>query len=590
MKSIIHILLFLVYFNSISCSTYTNVSSGNLPFAYEPSVWHGVFEKILEQRQYLPIAYNEREISDGNNAAKCLLCDAVVTAVLSERSFDMTKIQLESQIEFFCSDLLHIEDEEVCRGLISIHIDPILYIIDQKKTDLTSTEVCSLLLGCKLGSEVFEWKIDVPKGKTVDKVESTGKDIFKIAHITDIHYDPDYSEGQVADCKEPLCCQTEQPKANPNEAACGYWGYGQSADVPERLLVASLDKMAEMDFDFIYLTGDLIAHRVWKTSQDFNKRTISYVLDLFAEKFKQKVYPILGNHEAHPVNMYTPLNITDASINQQWLFDVLYEKSLKWIDDEEARKTIKKGGYYTVTPKKGFRLIVLNNNVCQTSNWWNLYDNYDPYGQLKWLVDVLTLAEDSREVVHILSHIPSSHCLEVWSREYNRIIERFANTIAAQFNGHTHRDQFSIYYDSKNVSNNIVINGASLTPDRANPNFKIYTVDSKGFDIMDSELFTFDLDKANSNKKIDWQQYSFQKEFGVAKLTPSELDQLVRTMITDIENKNTTLIDKYHKFYYRNSATGQSTCDESCQNRYLCEILTSVAHKTTMCEKYNVQI
>ncbi|CAG9854051.1 unnamed protein product [Phyllotreta striolata] len=592
MRCLLHNTILLILLNSISGSIYANVSYNNIPSAYQPSVWHRVFQKINEKREFLPIIYNEREVSGSIiGDAVCLICDAVFTALLTERSFDMTKIQLEAQVEYYCADFLKIEEQDVCAGVIGLNMDPILYILDKKAT-VTSTEVCSMLLGCTQGSEAFEWKIDIPAGETVKKVESDGKQTFKIAHITDIHYDPDYTEGKPADCGKPQCCQPDQDNpANTSVSVCGYWTSEIHADVSPKLLNNTLDEMNSkplMDFEFVYFTGDLVSHRVWNTSQDYNRKTITYVLDVFAEKFKnKKVFPILGNHEAHPMNLYPPLNIPEDDLNQQWLFDVISEKWLHWLTDNE-KETVKNGGYYTVSPKTGFRIIVLNNNVCQSENWWNLYENKDPYGQLQWLVKVLQQAEKDKEIVHILSHIPTSACLKVWGREYNRIIERFANTIAAQFNGHTHRDHFSIYYDSKNVSNNVVINGASLVTDGAYPNFKIYTVDSKGFDILDSEVYTFDLEKANTNKKIDWYKlYSFQKDFGVANLTHTEMDRLVKTMISDIKSKNYTLINKYHDFYYRGSKIGKNVnCDSKCQNKYLCDMLTTVERQTTMCEKY----
>lgn len=56
-----------------------------------------------------------------------------------------------------------------------------------------------------------------------------------------------------------------------------------------------------------------------------------------------------------------------------------------------------------------------------------MQNDVDPFGQLSWLVEVLEDAEAQGESVHILGHIPtgSVDILKVWSREYNRIINRF---------------------------------------------------------------------------------------------------------------------------------------------------------------------
>ena len=106
----------------------------------------------------------------------------------------------------------------------------------------------------------------------------------------------------------------------------------------------------------------------------------------------------------------------------------------------------------------------------------------DSSGALQWLVSVLTEAEAAGEKVHIMSHIPPGNkdCLGAWGRNYGRIIERFENTIRAQFFGHTHNDQFIVFYDSQ--TNSRPLNVGFVTPSVTtytgmNPAYVIYTVD-----------------------------------------------------------------------------------------------------------------
>lgn len=60
---------------------------------------------------------------------------------------------------------------------------------------------------------------------------------------------------------------------------------------------------------------------------------------------------------------------------------------------------------------------------------------------------------------------------------------RFASTIVAQFNGHTHVDELRVFYSSTNTSSTeafgVAFNGAAVTPwgTNSNPSFKYYTVD-----------------------------------------------------------------------------------------------------------------
>lgn len=60
---------------------------------------------------------------------------------------------------------------------------------------------------------------------------------------------------------------------------------------------------------------------------------------------------------------------------------------------------------------------------------------------------------------------------------------RFANTIVGQFYGHTHHDEFYIFYNQSDIDQpiNVGWNGASVMPDRSNPSFKIYQVDDVTF-------------------------------------------------------------------------------------------------------------
>lgn len=53
----------------------------------------------------------------------------------------------------------------------------------------------------------------------------------------------------------------------------------------------------------MYLTGDIVSHRVWATSPEKNKAAIKKVLDLAKETFKKPIIFVLGNHEGHPANV-----------------------------------------------------------------------------------------------------------------------------------------------------------------------------------------------------------------------------------------------------------------------------------------------
>lgn len=57
-------------------------------------------------------------------------------------------------------------------------------------------------------------------------------------------------------------------------------------------------------------------------------------------------------------------------------------------------------------------------------------------------------------LTYCIGHIPpgASDCMKVWSRNYYEIVERYESTIAAQFFGHTHADEFEVFYDTMEYS------------------------------------------------------------------------------------------------------------------------------------------
>lgn len=131
---------------------------------------------------------------------------------------------------------------------------------------------------------------------------------FKVVHITDVHYDPNYLPGSHAICSEKaICCQREStPPPNGTHVPAGYWGDYHICDAPWHSIQNMFDdvKARSSNYDFVYFTGDIISHRDWATSKFSNTHDIKRVFQGFRDTFGSiPVYPVLGNHEAHPVNL-----------------------------------------------------------------------------------------------------------------------------------------------------------------------------------------------------------------------------------------------------------------------------------------------
>ena len=75
-----------------------------------------------------------------------------------------------------------------------------------------------------------------------------------------------------------------------------------------------------------------------------------------------------------------------------------------------------------------------------------------------------------------------------WSHEYNRLVKRFRNTIAGQFFGHTHLDEFEVFFkDLEPIS--VAYLAPSQTPwmdQGLNPAYRIYIIDGTQFSLISS--------------------------------------------------------------------------------------------------------
>ncbi|XP_025833565.1 sphingomyelin phosphodiesterase-like [Agrilus planipennis] len=471
-----------------------------------------------------------------------------------------------------------------------IYQDALLYIIDNTPK-LEAARFCAVYLqssGCEQ-PDGYDWSINIPQGESVPvEVNEVPSKPLKIIHISDIHYEPEYVVGSLADCTKPVCCVNASGfPENGKGTAAGIYGMYGDCDTPWVTVLSTFENIAKNhpDVDLIYYTGDTIHHQIWNTSVESNSRDLNQLLLKLNESFPNvPVIPIIGNHEPSPVNVFAPTSIEEANLSSNWLYEVFANNLKSWFPST-VLNTLKQGGYYTVKIKNNLRIIGLNSNLCINENWWLLYQDWykDPGGQLQWLVEVLLEAEKNKEFVHILSHVPSANgdCLKVWSREYRRIVERFRYTIAGQFNGHSHRDDYTLYFDSKNTSQVIgsSFNGGSVQPG-VNPNYVVYKIDPTNYAVTEKESWVFNLTEANKtpDKPPTWfKLYDFKKDFGLKDLSLQSLYSLVQQMA-----QSAALRENYVRYRYKGE---EVQCDDSCYQNVLCRIVTSELGDNTQCNE-----
>lgn len=277
-----------------------------------------------------------------------------------------------------------------------------------------------------------------------------------------------------------MCCRSGVPDSL--EDVANRWG-GYRCDSPWDAVHDMLSQIRYQHekIDYIYFTGDIVHHSPWNTTVDVITQSFDKILSNFKTVFGDiPIFPVLGNHDVHPQNQFAPHSVP-LEMNTQWLYDLMSEKYSMWLP-EDAKATIQQGGYYTVLIRPGFRVIAINNNVCNTDNFWLAYDPANSLIQLQWLHDVLLKSERDSEYTHIVMHMPSGGggCLKTWAREFRRVVDRFRSTISGIFTGHSHKDDFNLFYDrgTATFAVNVAWNGGSTTTiTNVNPNYKVYHIE-----------------------------------------------------------------------------------------------------------------
>ena len=272
-----------------------------------------------------------------------------------------------------------------------------------------------------------------------------------------------------------------------------------------------------------------------------------------------------------------------------WLLSELGDYYASWIPEEQT-ESFQDMAAYSYLYKPGFRIISFPSPLCLSYNFFLWMDFSDPGNLLAWLIEELLCAEEAGERVHILSHVPAGkpECLGAWGREYTRIVERFENTIVAQFHGHTHYDEFEVFYDieTKTRATNIAYITPSMTSHHGfNFGYRIFTVDAghpeETFRVLDTETFVFDLPSANAAGQDvfpNWYKlYSAKDDLGMENLFPADWDKVVRRLASEE--------DFYEKWltYYNKAGPGGS--DMGSKRSILCDLVTSSNLDRSKCDE-----
>ncbi|KAL9938090.1 hypothetical protein V8E36_002713 [Tilletia maclaganii] len=352
---------------------------------------------------------------------------------------------------------------------------------------------------------------------------------LRVLHFSDIHVDPRFLIGSEAACTNGQCCRADSFNATvaPNavellgtgpayphkldasniSAQAAYWG-NRKCDAPWSLVVAALESVNKINngpVDMALYTGDMVTHDAnWHLSRDLTFYTQQSLFDSMRHFLgpRTPVFAAIGNHDSSPSDAASPHSLPDGRGEQfswDWGNNARLWEAEGWLSHSEARQAATHYAGYSVSPRKGLRVITVNTDFWYRNNIFTNINttNPDNSGMLRFLTDELQKAEDNKERVWIVGHVltgwDGSNGLDNPTNLFYQIVDRFSpRTIAGIFFGHTHEDQFSVFYannatdasPAKAVAQALM--GPSITPGASiNPSLRFYDIDPETYDVLD---------------------------------------------------------------------------------------------------------
>ncbi|KAN0134393.1 Metallo-dependent phosphatase-like protein [Lactarius tabidus] len=444
-----------------------------------------------------------------------------------------------------------------------------------------------------------------PKPNPLPPPKQPSGERLKVLHLSDFHIDPRYATGSEANCTSGLCCRANNYNAGSiNETLQPAPRYGSyKCDTPFSLAAAVLEAIPvltgteQTGFAWTIYTGDLVSHDPEnQMSRDYVTYTESVVYDLFKRMLGSgPVYAALGNHDSYN-QAQDALHSLGGELAEQfsWNYDHVAQlwQQEQWIPESAVVQARAHYAAYSVQRTDGLRIITLNTDFWYSANLFNYINltQADASGMLRFLTDELQDAEDQGDRVWIMGHVLSgwdgTDPLEAPSNLFYQIVDRFSpHVISNIFWGHSHQDQFSIFYanNATNISAGTALAtswiGPSVTPlTNLNSGFRVYEVDSATFDILDAHTWRSDvssfpgLDGQTSSGPTYVYEYNTRETYGAGISGWGPNDPLNATwwhLVTEQMEVNPSLVTKFNELQYKQSVLARA-CTGECITAKIC--------------------
>ncbi|CAI5455291.1 unnamed protein product [Caenorhabditis angaria] len=587
-------------------------SCGVLRDSYEEWSTHGDY--VPPPPKYKMLRYAKKVLNEPDNRKmSCFACTFGVDGVQALIAQNATDEEVAEFLVHMC-DLFNVEQPHVCKNIIYAFKDEVVFVLE--KSVFTPDEICGAFISdCGHSDKPLThmWNLTIPGNKPAIRPWPRipdNKPTYKVLHLSDIHIDHQYVPGTEAYCQldsalgtYAMCCRdysTDQQgrptnfKDKPIYVPAGPWGMPYLCDLPYQTFDSAMKHISKTvkDIDYIIITGDFEAHDSWDYTEDLTKENMNNMTNVFLNYFPGiPVYVSIGNHEGVPQDAMAPHTMPEYDKRgPQWLYKIMSDMWAHWIPSE-ALDTVQYRASYVVRPKEGLKLISLNTIYCSEYNFYLYINEVDPDATLEWLIEELVDSEKRGEVVHIISHIPpgDNYCLKGWSFNFYEIVKRFENTIAQMFYGHTHYDQFMVYYDMEDPNRRPFhfnwISPSLTTYDFLNPAYRIYEIDG-GYTgathtVKDAYTYYANVTEANQkNKEPEWKlSYSTKDFYNMPDFSPQSWSDLSDRLWT-----NTTLFRDFIKLYYRNHYNNECYTDYKCRFDFVCKMKKSRSYDESFCD------
>ncbi|KXT17968.1 hypothetical protein AC579_9630 [Pseudocercospora musae] len=442
-----------------------------------------------------------------------------------------------------------------------------------------------------------------PKPKHLSRPKPSGKRV-KVLHMSDFHIDPRYKVGSEGNCTSNLCCRSNAKNSNEPAGQLSFpaplYGYFE-CDTPYDLGLAALQAVGPLTgtskknpLAWTIYTGDLVSHDPQtELSRAYTEYAEISIYDyMFGHYLTGPVFPVLGNHDTNPEAIDAPHSLP-GPLGQQmsWNFDhvsALWQHE-GWLSKEAANQARLHYGAYSIKNHYGLRMITFNSDFWYKSNYLNFINtsNPDVSGMFKWVIQELQAAEDAGERVWLFAHVLSgwdgTNPVPNPTNLFYEIVERYSpHVIANIFFGHTHEDQFMIYYanNATNQSRDTALNvgwiGPSVTPlTNLNSGFRMYEVDTGSFDIYDAYTWYADVNSFSNlttHGPTFQLEYSTRETYGPAAKWPTDapLNATFWHAVTEAMAQDHSLVSRFNILQGKSSVKSPNCTNNACAEAKIC--------------------